>query len=304
MLFLKADEHGKKAKYIIADVRTVEIEETDLLFIDTWHCYEQLKTELALHHKKVRKYIAFHDTYTYGLIAEDNYNEKSPSGLGLLPAIIEFMNENPQWKFKMNVTNNNGLMILEKQSDVKVVEPIEDKVEVYDCFPFFNEKELFELRVNILKNYDDGFIVLEANYTHSGKPKDYVCKKYLEELGLNNLNVKVIEVDLSQFKDIDDAWVRERYQREYLKYVVSHYSQNSLFIVSDCDEILNPVYLDEYVKKINTDKGKFYKINMNVLCSRADLCHADSKTNKIHSYNLIPILFPPFMNNFVVLYGL
>jgi hypothetical protein len=128
LLFEKANEYAKNAQYIIADVREVEIEETDLLFIDTWHCYEQLKTELALHHKKVRKYIAFHDTYTYGLIAEDNYIEKSQSGLGLLPAIVEFMTENPEWKFKMNVTNNNGLMILEKESDVKVAEPIEEVV--------------------------------------------------------------------------------------------------------------------------------------------------------------------------------
>jgi len=284
MLFLKADEHEKKAKYIIADVRTVEIEETDLLFIDTWHCYEQLKIELALHHKNVRKYIAFHDTYTYGLIAEDNYNEKSPSGLGLLPAIVEFMNENPQWKFKMNVTNNNGLMILEKQNDVKVVEPIEDKVEVYDCFPFFNEKELFELRVNILKNYVDGFIVLEANYTHSGQPKPYTCKTLIKELGFEDLNINVVEVDLSQFQNETDAWVRERYQRNFLNDVVKNYSDNSLFIVGDCDEILNPFFLNDYVNKIQQNNDNLYKIPMNILCSRADLCIANETTNELHRW--------------------
>jgi hypothetical protein len=128
LLFEKANEYAKNAQYIIADVRKIEIEETDLLFIDTWHCYEQLKIELALHHKKARKYIAFHDTYTYGLIAEDNYIEKSQSGLGLLPAIVEFMTENPEWKFKINITNNNGLMILEKQSDVKIIKPTEELV--------------------------------------------------------------------------------------------------------------------------------------------------------------------------------
>ena len=32
-----------------ADVRTVAIAETDLLFIDTWHVYAQLKEELRLH---------------------------------------------------------------------------------------------------------------------------------------------------------------------------------------------------------------------------------------------------------------
>jgi hypothetical protein len=125
-LFQKAKEYGKKVDYIVADVRTIEIEETDLLFIDTWHCYEQLKTELALHHNKVRKYILFHDTHTYGLIAEDNYVEKSQSGLGVLPAIMEFMAIHPEWKFKMHITNNNGLTIIEKVTHTQVENVIEE----------------------------------------------------------------------------------------------------------------------------------------------------------------------------------
>jgi hypothetical protein len=113
-LFENARQYGKDVEYKIADVRTIEIEETELLFIDTWHCYEQLKTELALHNDKVKKYIILHDTQTYGLVAEDNYVEKSQSGLGVLPAIIEFMCENPQWRFKKHLTNNNGLTIIER----------------------------------------------------------------------------------------------------------------------------------------------------------------------------------------------
>ena len=35
--------------FVQADVCRVEIDETDLLFIDTWHVYEQMKQELALH---------------------------------------------------------------------------------------------------------------------------------------------------------------------------------------------------------------------------------------------------------------
>jgi hypothetical protein len=128
ILFSKANELGKIANYIIEDVRKVEIEETDLLFIDTWHCYEQLKTELSLHHNKVRKYIVFHDTHKYGVVAEDYYEEKSESGLGLLPAIIEFMAQNPQWKFKLHVTNNNGLTIIERVKERQLGKPIEKAI--------------------------------------------------------------------------------------------------------------------------------------------------------------------------------
>ena len=45
-LFQLAKQEGKDAEYIEANVLDVELEETDLLFIDTWLCYEQLRLEL------------------------------------------------------------------------------------------------------------------------------------------------------------------------------------------------------------------------------------------------------------------
>ena len=108
-LFGVAKGLGKRVQYIKADVLDIEIQETDLLFIDTLHIYEQLKQELKLHANKAKKYIAFHDTYTYGLRGEIGNDNK-----GLLSAIIEFLIDNPQWKFKTHQTNNNGLTILER----------------------------------------------------------------------------------------------------------------------------------------------------------------------------------------------
>jgi hypothetical protein len=123
-IFKKAQEFGKDVSYTEADVLNIEIEETDLLFIDTWHQYEQLKQELSIHGKKSRKYIAFHDTQTYGVIGENCSNSSSgkivtnymENPKGLLPAIIEFIIENPEWQFKIHKTNNNGLTILEKKN--------------------------------------------------------------------------------------------------------------------------------------------------------------------------------------------
>ena len=122
-IFKKAQEFGKDVSYTEADVLNIEIEETDLLFIDTWHQYEQLKQELEIHGKKSRKYIAFHDTQTYGVTGENCSNASSgeivtgymENPMGLLPAIIEFMIENPEWQFKIHKTNNNGLTVLEKK---------------------------------------------------------------------------------------------------------------------------------------------------------------------------------------------
>jgi hypothetical protein len=109
-LFSQARAMGKPVKYIQANVLDIEIEETDFLFIDTLHVYQQLKAELVRHAKKVRKYIGFHDTYTFGLTGEDGLDKK-----GLLTAIIEFVIQNPEWQFKVFRVNNNGMTILQKR---------------------------------------------------------------------------------------------------------------------------------------------------------------------------------------------
>lgn len=118
-LFNQAQLDGKDVQYIIQDVLQVKIEPTDMLFIDTWHSQGQLRQELAMHGNVPSKYLAFHDTHTYGTVDESmewasNPNRKAIKGQGLLPAIIEFIMENPHWKFKEHRTNNNGLTVLER----------------------------------------------------------------------------------------------------------------------------------------------------------------------------------------------
>ena len=83
-----------------ADTRIIEIEETDLLFIDTEHTYDQMQKELELHGNKARKFIIFHDT---AYCHEMNV------------AIKEFMEANPHWVDEEEVTNNNGFKIIKRK---------------------------------------------------------------------------------------------------------------------------------------------------------------------------------------------
>jgi len=89
------------------------IEETDLLFIDTLHNYDQLKQELYLHGNKSMKYIICHDTEKFGDMGE---NGRKP---GLMQALNEFMHDYPHWQIKEVFTNNNGLLILHRVEDVE-----------------------------------------------------------------------------------------------------------------------------------------------------------------------------------------
>ncbi len=89
------------------DVLNTNIEETDLLFIDTFHTYKQLKSELEKHYNKVKKYIILHDTITFGEVGEDGSE-------GLIKAIDEFLKNSKDWTILEHCLDNNGLMVLGK----------------------------------------------------------------------------------------------------------------------------------------------------------------------------------------------
>jgi hypothetical protein len=108
--------------WITADSLKIELEKTDLLFIDTLHNYSQLIRELKKHESKVSKYIILHDTQTFGMRNEGIYDDSSdiiknlPSEKqGLIPAIEEFLQENSNWCVKETYTNNNGLTVLARK---------------------------------------------------------------------------------------------------------------------------------------------------------------------------------------------
>jgi len=82
-----------------------EIEETDMLFIDSTHTYAYLKTEFEKFAKQVKRYIVIHDTLLYGERGED-------AGPGKLPAMREFMKENPEWSVVHHTADQYGLTVM------------------------------------------------------------------------------------------------------------------------------------------------------------------------------------------------
>jgi hypothetical protein len=114
-------------KFHHASVLECPIEPTDLLFIDTWHVYGQLKRELARWHASVRKYIIMHDTTVDAVDGEalrcnqDVRSMSAQTGIpvgeitkGLWPAVEEFLEANKEWIVESRHTNNNGLTILKR----------------------------------------------------------------------------------------------------------------------------------------------------------------------------------------------
>lgn len=76
-----------------------EIDETDLLFVDTVHTYDQVTGELTRHAHRVRRFLVFHDTVSHPEVFR---------------AVESFMASSPEWALEFNVRNNNGLAMLKR----------------------------------------------------------------------------------------------------------------------------------------------------------------------------------------------
>ena len=106
-LFDNAKEAGRNVTLHIDDIRAVTIEDTDLLLVDSLHSYNQVKIELELHSKHVKKYIFFHDTTTFADYGQEN-------DCGIWPAISEFLESTTEWEMVERRTNNNGMTLIKR----------------------------------------------------------------------------------------------------------------------------------------------------------------------------------------------
>ena len=102
-------------------------ENYDMVFIDTWHVYAQLKRELEHFAPRCNKYIIMHDTTIDAEKGEAiRYGENLASlsitsgfpveeiGKGIWPAVEEFVAGHPEWVIADRFTHNNGLTVLRR----------------------------------------------------------------------------------------------------------------------------------------------------------------------------------------------
>ena len=116
---------------------------------------------------------------------------------------------------------------------------------------FFDENMLLDLRLNILDNYVSKFIVCESTYSHSEKKKKL-------NFDINNFpkfrskieyivsdkepdNLKKIKnedsIALKESKTLDNALIRENFQRNFAHEKLLEVDDNDLILINDLDEI-------------------------------------------------------------------
>lgn len=163
---------------------------------------------------------------------------------------------------------------------------------IYDCFNFFNELDILELRLNILYEYVDHFVIVESSVTHTGEQKPFYFEdnkerfsKFLDKIihykvydtPNNFLNLSpsedntisminhFIETQTNRFnRSYQLDYGRDFFQKECVRRPLVSCDDEDIIMISDADEIPNP----EILKNLNDLdlENNRYSLNQNMYC--------------------------------------
>ena len=153
-------------------------------------------------------------------------------------------------------------------------------MKIFDCFMYFDEDVVLDVRLNLLSKHVDKFVIIESKYNHKGDERQplfninkfdkfrdkiiYILKSDIPE-GIEKIQTSDNEDEIYR-KSIFNAWKRENLQRNQIMDGILDADKDDWIIVSDLDEIPN---LEEI--NFNTIENKliffeqhmiYYKFNL------------------------------------------
>ncbi len=127
-------------------------------------------------------------------------------------------------------------------------------MKVYDCFTFYNEFELLELRLKTLWDMVDYFVIVEADRTHTNKPKPFYFWERQDEFKKFFPKIRHLPVEMNvPYKGVGD-WSIENAQRDAIIYGLEDAAPDDLIFISDLDEIPAP----DIIQRLNANEELFF----------------------------------------------
>ena len=169
---------------------------------------------------------------------------------------------------------------------------------IYDCFMYFDEDLLLDIRLNVLDKYVKKFVITEATYTHNGSRKklNFNIQKFSKFK--DKIEYIVVDQQPPDIKEINDGdtpkileeklilngMARDYFQRECLKAGLKNLDKDDLVIISDLDEIPNLENLktNEIKNNIIIFRQKMFYYKLNLLYD--DFIWAGSKAVKYKNF--------------------
>lgn len=120
---------------------------------------------------------------------------------------------------------------------------------LFDCFTFFNELDLLEIRLETLDSVVDFFVLAESPVTYRADPKPYYFLENQERFAKFLPKIRHVKVDdMPLEKGFDHNWRRETHQRAALERGLFDAQPDDIIMLSDLDEIPSPTNIQEAIK--------------------------------------------------------
>ena len=131
-------------------------------------------------------------------------------------------------------------------------------MKIFDCFMYFDEEVVLDLRLNVLDKYVDYFVIVESNFTHRGEKRSLKFNHKKFEKFKNKIiyliydeepkKIAIVnESDSKKEKSIKyilNAALRENGQRDHIIKGLEKADENDFILISDVDEIPNLSNID------------------------------------------------------------
>jgi beta-1,4-mannosyl-glycoprotein beta-1,4-N-acetylglucosaminyltransferase len=168
---------------------------------------------------------------------------------------------------------------------------------IYDCFNFFNELDILEIRLNTLYDHVDYFVIVESNVKHNGEYKNFFLeenRERFEKFYDKIISYKIFDtphdfINIDKTDDVElnkvydyikiqtnrfNRWTqpdygRDFFQKESVRRPLINCEDDDIIIFSDADEIPNPVIIKNFreksINKIIGLKQNMYYYYLNIL---------------------------------------
>ena len=153
-------------------------------------------------------------------------------------------------------------------------------MKIIDCFMYFNEDLVLDVRLNELNPHIDKFVIVESNFTHSGEKKDFnfdirKYQKFANKIiylkidqkpnNLIQINEEDSEDDIKN-KQVENALILENFQRNYIYKGLENFNDDDFILISDIDEIpnLSLIDLNNHKNSIVLFKQYFFHYKFNL----------------------------------------
>lgn len=170
---------------------------------------------------------------------------------------------------------------------------------LYDCFIFFNELDLLEIRLNELDGVVDKFVLVEADRTFQNTKKPFIFEENKERF--SKYLHKIIHIKLTKYPlfipviNPFSPWKIEFFQRDSVVNGLVNCKPDDIIMISDVDEIPNPEVIKNQLEKgvhkiygLKMDMFMYYLNNKLTYDGGSNMSKEESKDGIWHCTALLP----------------